>query len=385
MKIEQWDISNIIPYDKNPRDNKGAVKKVVMSLKEYGWQQPIVVDKAGVIIVGHTRLKAAKKMKLKTCPVMVANDLNEAQVKAYRIADNKTGEFASWDDDLLLDEIKNLIDLDFDIELTGFELGDFDLEEPGGGLTDPDEVPEAPEGVTVLGDLWILGDHRLLCGDSTDIKQVERLMDGQKADMVFTDPPYGYSYQSNHQSNHSMLKNDDKILDFMPVLYESMEQNSCVYVCGSHQTIEKWKPIFSETFTYKNLIVWKKNNWSMGDLKGAYAGQHELILFGHKGKIELLGKRDTDVWSFDREPPKDHPTQKPVDLIQYAIEKVLCNRVLDLFLGSGSTLIACQKTNRKCYGMELDPHYCDVIVKRWEQYTGQMATLETKENKIDNS
>ena len=226
-----------------------------------------------------------------------------------------------------------------------------------------------------MGKLILKSRHRVLCGDSTDIKAVERLMDGQKADMVFTDPPYGYKYESNYQDKHKMLLNDDIILDFIPVCFDYMEKNSAIYLCTSHQVVDVWKPLFEKAFNYKNLIIWKKNNWSMGDLKGAYAGQHEIILFGHKGKVSLEGGRDTDIWEFKRTPPKLHPTQKTVELIEYAITKVMCNRVLDFFLGSGSTLIACEKTNRKCYGMELDPKYCDVIIKRWEDYTGGKATL----------
>lgn len=179
MKVEQWNINKIIPYENNPRINDNAVDKTAMSIKEYGWQQPIVVDSDGVVIVGHTRLKAAKQMGLEECPVLVASGLSEAQVKSYRIADNKTGELATWDEELLGIEIQGLIDLDFDIELTGFDAADFDFlqEEETSGLTDDDAVPETPiEPITKLGDLWVLGEHRLLCGDSTDIEQVEPLL-----------------------------------------------------------------------------------------------------------------------------------------------------------------------------------------------------------------
>jgi len=201
-------------------------------------------------------------------------------------------------------------------------------------------------------------------------------MDGRKADMVFTDPPYGYKYESNHQDKHTVLMNDDKMLDFAPSCYSVMFENSAIYICGSFQTISTWIDYTKQHFNFKNLIVWKKNNWSMGDLKGAFAGQHELIIFAHKGKVELIGKRDPDVWSFDRVPPEMHPTQKPVELIEYAMSKVQSGSVLDLFGGSGSTLIACEKTNRKAYLMELDEKYVDVIIKRWQDFTGQQATLE---------
>jgi DNA modification methylase len=217
-----------------------------------------------------------------------------------------------------------------------------------------------------------------MCGDSTSVDAVDKLMQGQKADMVFTDPPYGYSYVSNYQDKHEMLLNDDVMLDFFPVAYASMNDNGAIFVCGSHQTIHYWRPMVEAHFSYKNLIVWKKNNWSMGDLSGAFAGQHELIIFAHKGRIELRGERSRDVWEFDRDPPKHHPTQKPVDLIKFAATKTTDEGdiVLDLFGGSGSTLIACEKTGRSCRMMELDPKYCDVIVKRWEEFTGQKARLE---------
>ena len=173
-----------------------------------------------------------------------------------------------------------------------------------------------------------------------------------------------------------MLMNDDLMLDFMPAAFPVMFENSCAYVCGSFQSISKWIDYVSQSLSYKNLIVWKKNNWSMGDLKGAYAGQHELIIFAHKGRVDLIGKRDPDVWSFDRVPPKIHPTQKPIEMMEYALSKVKSGCVLDLFGGSGSTLIACEKTNRDCRMMELDPKYCDVIIKRWQDFTGQDAKLE---------
>jgi DNA modification methylase len=219
-----------------------------------------------------------------------------------------------------------------------------------------------------------------MCGDSTNEADVAKLMDGEKADMVFTDPPYGYSYDSNHQkvNKHKMLKNDDKILDFWVPLKKAMHKNSSVFICGSFQTIFKWFDKFDENFNFKNMIVWKKNNWSMGDLKGAFAGQHEIILFGHKGKVNLIGNRDSDIWEFDRVPPKLHPTMKPIALIEYAISKVPSKKVLDLFLGSGSTLIACEKTNRRCYGMEVDAKYINVILKRFEQYSGDSVELIEK-------
>ena len=384
MKIENADINTIKPYENNPRKLKdSAIEKVAMSLKEYGFRQPIVVDKDRIIVVGHTRYRASKKLGFKEVPITIADNLTPEQINAYRIADNRTAEESEWDSELLKMEIKDLEAKDFKLDLLGFnedQLNDMLFEEKQ-GLTDEDEVPEAPEEpISKLGDIWILGNHRLMCGNSVDYEDVHKLMDNKKADMVFTDPPYGYEYLSNHQSKHNKILNDDKILDFAPICKDFMFDNSSIFVCGSFQTISKWINYISKYFVYKNLIVWKKNNWSMGDLKGAFAGQHELIIFAHKGKIELLGKREPDVWNFDRVPPKMHPTQKPVELIKYAMSKVQSGLVLDLFGGSGSTLIACEKSNKTNYIMELDPKYCDVIVKRWENFTGKKAELENGQN-----
>jgi DNA modification methylase len=380
MQITYRKVQDLIPYVNNSRTHSDEqVAQIAASIKEFGWTNPILIDGENGIIAGHGRLMAARKLGHNEVPTIELKDLTEAQKKAYIIADNKLALNAGWDDDVLKLEIGALQELGFDIDLLGFnpdELNSLLEPEQVEGLTDEDEVPEIPEEPkTRLGDIYELGNHRLMCGDSTSIDAVEKLMDGDKADMVFTDPPYGYEYESNHQTKHSVLLNDDKLLDFAPVAYNAMFENAAIYVCGSFQTISRWIDYISQTFDYKNLIVWKKNNWSMGDLKGAFAGQHELIIFAHKGRVELLGKRDTDIWSFDREPPKIHPTQKPIDLIEYALSKVQSGRVLDLFGGSGSTMIACEKTNRKAYLMELDPKYCDVIIERWENYTGKKAKL----------
>ena len=220
--------------------------------------------------------------------------------------------------------------------------------------------------------------HRLMCGDSTNIDDVEKLMDGNKADMVFCDAPYGYKYESNYQDKYKMLQNDDKILDFIPAIWGTMKDNCPVYEFCGWQSLKQWLEYFENTsLDLKNVIIWKKNNWSMGDLKGAYAGQYEVILYLNKGRVELNGERDTDIWEFDREPPKMHPTMKPIELIAYALNKSSKKDdvVLDCFGGSGSTLIACEQLDRTCFMMELDPHYVDVIIARWEQFTGQKAVL----------
>jgi site-specific DNA-methyltransferase (adenine-specific) len=205
-------------------------------------------------------------------------------------------------------------------------------------------------------------------------------MDGVKADMVFCDAPYGYKYESNYQDKYEMLQNDDKILDFIPAIWGAMKDNCPVYEFCGWQSLKQWLEYFENTsLDLKNVIIWKKNNWSMGDLKGAYAGQYEVILYLNKGRVELNGARDTDIWEFDREPPKMHPTMKPIELIAYALNKSSKKGdvVLDCFGGSGSTLIACEQTGRKCYTCEIDPKYADVIIARYENLTGNKAVLLT--------
>jgi DNA modification methylase len=382
QKLEYIAIGDLKPYEANSRTHSAEqVQQIARSIEEFGFTNPVLIDQDNGIIAGHGRVEAAKQISMDLVPCIRLSHLSEAQKRAYVIADNKLALNAGWDDDLLRLEIGALRDIEFDIDLLGFSAEEIDNlfpEEQESGLTDEDAVPDAPEDpVTKQGDIWILGNHRLMCGDSTSIDAVETLMDGQKADMVFADPPYGYKYKSNHQDKHEMLKNDDVMLDFVPAVYPSMFEDSALYVCGSFQTISRYIDYIAQHFKYKNLVVWKKNNWSMGDLKGAFAGQHELIIFAHKGKVNLIGKREPDVWSFDRAPPDVHPTQKPVELIEYAMSKVKSGVTLDPFGGSGSTLIACEKTNRRSRLMELDPKYCDVIIKRWQDFTGKKAVLES--------
>lgn len=375
---ELVDIHKLQPNPKNPNKHpENQIDRLAKIIDYQGMRSPIVVSKrSGFITKGHGRLEALKKLGWTQVPVDYQDYDNEAQEYADMVADNAIAEWAAQD----LSKINmDMLDFgpDLDVDLLGIE--DFVIE-PIEKYDEEkeDEVPDAPViPVTTRGDVWLLGNHRVMCGDSTMIDDVEKLMNGEKADVVFTDPPYGYSYKSNYQSKHGMLKNDDEILNFLPICHSFMENNSAIYLCTSHQVVDKWKPLLEENFKYKNMIVWKKNNWSMGDLNGSFAGQHEIILFGHKGKIVLEGTRDTDIWEFKRTPPKHHPTQKTIELINYAITKITCNRVLDLFLGSGSTLISCEKTNRKCFGMELDEKYCDVIIKRWQDFTGKQAVLES--------
>ena len=379
------DLDELNPTQGNLKDlTKENYTKLKKQILKNGFSFPFHIWKDGKMmrcIDGHQRIRTLKAMRdegyyIPKLPVDYIDAKDEKHAKELILANiseygNMTQqglyefiETAEIDFKDLVDDYR-LPEIDTDSFIDEFykELEDEDKEEK------EDTVPEAPKvPVVQLGDLIELGEHRLVCGDSTDKQTVEYLMGGDKADMVFTDPPYGYKYESNRQDKHKMLKNDDKVLNFLPLAKTHMKENSAIYLCTSHQVIDKWKPLVEKTFKYKNMIVWKKNNWSMGDLKGAFAGQHEIIIFAHNGKVDLIGKRDTDIWEFDRTPPTLHPTTKPTDLIEYAMEKVKSYDVIDLFGGSGSTLIACEKTKRKCYMMELDPIYCDVIVKRYCDY-----------------
>jgi len=334
--------------------------------------RPIVVDKDMVVLGGNMRLKACQAAGLTEVPIIVADQLTPEQQAEFIIKDNVG--FGEWDWDILANEWDAELLQDWGLELPFDNTPVLEAEE------DDYEAPSEIKTDIVLGDLIEIGQHRLLCGDSTDSDQVARLMNGEKADMVFTDPPYGYSYESNYQKKHKELLNDDKILDFLPNAYLFSNENVAFYIFCGWQTIKQWiQEVENCGVILKNIIIWKKNNWSMGDLKGAYAGQYEVILFAHKGRVNLKNGRGQDIWEFDRVPPKDHPTMKPVELIEKAVNDVtnFDNIILDLFLGSGSTMIAAHQLNRKCFGMELDPKYCQVILDRMHKLD---PSLEIKIN-----
>ena len=377
MKIEIADITSIKPYENNPRKLKdAAIEKVAMSLKEYGFRQPIVVDKDRIIVVGHTRYRASKKLGFKEVPITIADNLTPEQINAYRIADNRTAEESEWDSELLKMEIKELEAKDFKLDLLGFnedQLNDMLFEEKQ-GLTDEDEVPEAPEEpISKLGDIWILGNHRVMCGDSTFIDNIDLVTKKEKIDMVFTDPPYNIDYQGIKDKRK--IKND-KMDDesFVDFLTSSLLGCETMYVCCSWQ----YAHLFREAMTKiarkpKAMIIWDKVNPAQHLDK--YFKQHEIIYYygDFGGQKTLRG----DVWNLKRKKNTLHPTMKPVELITMALEDQKDKKtVYDGFLGSGSTIIACEKMDRVCYGMELDPIYCDVIIKRWENFTGKKAELE---------
>ena len=397
MQIEQVKIDALIPYARNSRTHSDAqVAQIAASIKEFGFTNPVLIDETGSIIAGHGRVLAARKLSIADIPSIRLTHLTDAQKKAYVIADNKLALNAGWDDEMLAVELTDLKDMGFDLDLTGFSTDEIEaLLAPVGteGLTDEDAVPEVPEApVTVLGDVWLLGKHRVMCGDSTSIDAVEKLMNGQKADMVFTDPPYGVGYTGGLQNSakglrgnsRDMIKNDDIDLYEEAVTIASLICNGPVYMFyadtvpfGLYRGIEK---VGGDVVA---LLIWKKKG-GYGALGASYKANHEpCVIWKPKGaKLNFIGSTtETRIWEEDKEGVnKLHPTQKPVAIPERAIRNHQANVVLDMFGGSGSTLIACEKTGRINRSMELDPKYCDVIVQRWQEFTGQTATLESNGN-----
>ena len=384
MEIVNIKTDKLIPYVNNPRHNEDAVEKVMASIQEFGFKVPLVIDKNNVVVTGHTRLKAAKRLGIDEVPCVVADDLSDAQIKAFRIADNKVSEYAEWDEEALQVELEQLEELDFDLDSLSIDFSDFDLnvgediKEIEPEEVEIPEVPEVPEEPKAkLGDIYQLGNHRLMCGDSTKEEDVSKLMNGVKADMVFTDPPYGYEYQINMRTKtqkFDVIENDDKKLDFMPIVKKF--NNGFVFVCTTWKVLQDWLEIFTKYYNLSNMIIWDKGGGGIGDLKHTFSTDYEIILCSNNDK-EITGKRIGSVWNISKDNANDyiHATQKPVKVSATAIKNTTNENdsVLDLFGGSGSTLIACEQLNRKCYMMELDPHYVDVIIKRWEDYTGNKA------------
>ena len=430
MKIVKRKINDVTPYENNPRLNDDAVDAVARSLQEFGWQQPIVVDNAGVIIVGHTRLKAAQKLGLKEVPVHVATDLSEAQVKAYRLADNQTATIAEWDYDLLPIEIGQLQDMGFDIPIIGFsEDALAEIMDPGvtDGLTDPDAVPEPPdEAITKPGDIWVLGDHRLMCGDSGSEADLDRLLDGAAIDLVAMDPPYNVrveprsstaiaagnsshpdlSKKMHHQGfdvargatdpkkarkkmrpKDRPLENDfvtgeafdQMLIDWFGNASRVLKPGGSFFVWGGYANLGNYPaPLKASGLYFSQGIVWDKQHpvLTRKDFMGAF----EICFYGWKEGAghKFYGPNNaTDLWHVKKVNPQSmiHLTEKPVELAVRAVQysSQMGDNVLDLFGGSGSTLIACEQTGRKAFLMELDTLYCDVIVRRWEQFTERKA------------
>lgn len=387
MQIVERSINEIKPYEHNPRKNDASVAAVAESIRQFGFKVPIVIDRSGTIVAGHTRYKAAKKLGMHAVPCIVADDLTDAQIKAFRLADNKVGEASEWDYDLLNLELSCLDNLDIDMTAFGFDTADV----TGGGNITEDSIPDIDEEsdpICKLGDIWQLGDHRLMCGDSTDKETVAELMNGEKADMVLSDPPYGMKLDTDYSGAIGILKSIgrthktrgnkyDKVIgdndDFRPALINTFFDNfQCkeIFLFGADY--------FAELLPKRNngsWLVWDKRKESQADAIGS---EFELIWSKSKHKRRMLRH---DWFGFlSSQNAKDaqnrvHPTQKPVTLLSDIINQwgSDCKIVVDLYGGSGSTLIACEQLGRRCYMMELDPKYCDVIIKRWENLTGRKA------------
>ena len=395
--IEMLNPSVLVAYRNNSRTHsKEQIVQIENSIKEFGFTNPVLLDDNNEIIAGHGRVLASKKMGIKEVPCLRLSHLSEKQKKAYVIADNQLATNAGWDESILALEIGELSDDDFDISLLGFsdvELNGFLLKEFE-GLTDEDEVPEPPkEPITKLGDVWQIGNHRLMCGDSTMVDNLDKLCPEQ-ADMIFTDPPYGMAYGGGRAEGstkkgalvkaHGMIKNDDlKDDDLINLVKDSLiatllktKKGCATYICFTWRTYSEFNKAIEEAgIKIKNCIVWDKKSIGLG--QSNYRPQHEFIFYS--GEKWYGDKAQSDVWYMSRGGTGKyvHPTQKPVELIIKAINNSSKNEdvVIDCFGGSGSTVIACEKTNRKARVMELDPKYCDVIIKRWENFTGGKGEL----------
>lgn len=364
-------IDSLNPHPKNTnKHSKEQIQRLAKILEYQGWRYPIKVSKqSGFITSGHGRLEAARLLKLDVVPVNFQDYENETQELADLTSDNAIASWAELDLSLINTQLGDM-GPDFDLDLLGIK--DFVLD-PAEKVAqcDEDEIPEKVEPRTKLGDIYRLGEHRLLCGDSTDIHAVEFLMNGENVDLVFTDPPYGIDYQ-DVKKNHRKIENDSELDGIQSLLSVILSQNSPMFLCCNWKSFSTFeKAMIEADKPPKACIVWDKMNRVQNLDK--FGKQHEFILyFGPFGGEKTV---DVDVWQCKRQVLSEHPTAKPIELIERAIMHFNKGNVLDLFGGSGSTLIACEKTNRRCFMMELDPQYCDVIVARWEKYTGQKAEL----------
>lgn len=386
-------VSDLIPYARNSRTHSDSqVTKIAASIKEFGFLNPVIVDGENGIIAGHGRIMAAQKLGITEVPAIEASHLTDAQRRAYIIADNRLALDAGWDDEMLRVEFAELADAGFDLELTGFgldEIAAINVDEIAEGLTDEDEVPEAPEEpVTVDGDVWLLGNHRLMCGDSTSIEALEKLCGGQLVDMWLTDPPYNVAYEGKTKDalkiqNDSM--GDDQFRQFLRDCYVAadavMKPGAVFYIWHADLEGYNFRGAAKDAgWTVRQCLIWKKSTLVMG--RQDYHWKHEPCLYGWKdgaGHLWASDRKQTTILEFDKPQRNgEHPTMKPVDLFEY---QMLNNTkggdiVLDSFGGSGTTMIAAEKNGRIALLMELDPKYCDVIVKRWQDFTGKQAIHE---------
>lgn len=389
MKIENRDVTSIFPYANNPRDNQRAVDKVVKSIREFGFQQPIVVDEGSVILAGHTRLLAALKLRMATVPTVVVENLTEEKKRAFRLMDNRSSQEATWNAELLKLEFEALRDLDYDLELTGFEtdeINNYLFSELSTGLVDEEEVPAlAKNHDIVIGDIFELGPHRLMCGDSTNPLHVEALYNLNSSNLMVTDPPYGVNYDANWRNealggsrkNIGKVLNDD-ISDWSEA-YSLFTGNVCyVWSTGGALSSVVQKNLEDLDFEIKAQIIWVKNHFAIS--RADYHGKHEVCWYAvKKGNTHNWqgDRKQSSVWEISNAGKEDlgHSTQKPLECMLKPIlnNSKIGDYIYDPFGGTGTTLIACEKSNRKCLTMELNPDYVEIIRTRWENFTGNRA------------
>lgn len=381
MQIVNKSIDEIKEYENNPRNNDNAVEYVANSIKEFGFKVPIVIDKNNIIVAGHTRYKASKLIGITEIPCIIADDLTDEQIKAFRLVDNKSAEYATWDMALLNMELESLQDFDM-------EIFDFSIEKDLKGVVDDDyeiELPEEPK--SKYGDIYKLGNHYLMCGDSTKQEDVDKLMNNELADLVVTDPPYNVNYEGKTEDSLKIMNDhldNEKFYSFLKQahdnLYSHTKDGGSIYVFHADTEGFNFRKAFIDSgYKLAQCLVWIKNTFVMG--RQDYQWRHEPILYGWKlgaSHYFIDDRTLSTVLEFDKPNRNaEHPTMKPVELVAYLIRNSSKkdNIVLDLFGGSGSTLIACEQLERRAYMMELDPKYCDVIIDRWEKFTNQKAEL----------
>lgn len=382
MEIQYRRLDEVTPYDKNAKTHdQTQINNVAESIRQYGFVQPIVIDRDGIIVIGHCRTLAAKKLGMESVPCVCVDDLTPEQVNALRLVDNKSNE-SPWDFDLLADELEGL-------DLTGFDF-DWGLPEEETEEVEEDEVPEVDETqppVTKLGDVWKLGRHRLMCGDSASTECVQKLMGGLQADLLLTGPPYGVDYTGKTKDALKIendARSDDDFITFLRSAFEAadsvMKAGAVFYIWHADSKAYVFRMACQMTgWEVRQVLIWVKNAMVMG--RQDYQWKHEPCLYGWKsgaGHLWASDRKQTTVLEFDRPTKnKEHPTMKPVALFDYQIKNNTKGGdiVLDLFAGSGTTVIACEQNGRTAYMMEYDPRYCDVIVKRWENLTGEKAVL----------
>ena len=405
LQVVTWPVEKLIPFARNARTHSDEqVAQIAASIAEFGWTNPILAGADGIVIAGHARLLAARKLRMTEVPVIVLDHLTETQRRALVLADNRLAINAGWDEEMLKVELESLQEDGFDLDIVGFTDEEIEnlLRDPGApveGQTDEDAAPEEQEKViTVPGDVWLLGEHRVLCGDATQMADVEKVLGGGLADMVFCDPPYGVNYGATMKDklrgkSHRKIANDNLGDDFGPFLRDACANmlavtKGAIYVCMSSSELHTLEKAFREAGGHwSTFVIWAKNTFTMG--RSDYQRQYEPILYGWKEGTEHFwcGARDQgDVW-FVKKPVKNdlHPTTKPVELIERALRNSSKTRdtVLDLFAGSGSTLIACEMAGRIARLVELDPHYCDVIVRRYIEFAAKPVLLEADGRKFD--